>query len=109
MDYPPHRVEVRVVLGTRDSWAQDEVLRRVGRIFTDGSKRDEGVGAAFVVVDGQGRVLATGLFRLPPWATIFQAEAYAQRAALEWCRDHQQEGGWIVASDSRAVLSNVRC
>ena len=54
MDYPPHRVEVRVVLGTtRDSWAQDEVLRRVERIFTDGSKRDEGVlGAAFVVVDG---------------------------------------------------------
>ncbi|CAN0078562.1 unnamed protein product, partial [Heterosigma akashiwo] len=107
MDYPPHRVEVRVVLGTRGSWAQDEVLRRVGRIFTDGSKREEGVGAAFVVVDGQGRVLATGLFRLPSWATIFQVEAVAQRAALEWCRDHQQEGGWIVASDSRAVLSNV--
>ena len=40
---------------------------------------------------------------------IFQAEAVAQRAALlEWCRDRQQEeGGWVVASDSRAVLSNV--
>jgi len=107
MDYPPHRVEVRVVLGTRDSWAEDEVQRRVGRIFTDGSKRDEEVEAAFVVGDAQGRVLATGLFRLPPWVTIFQAEAVAQRAALEWCRDHQQEGGWVVASDSRAVLSNV--
>ncbi|CAM9989104.1 unnamed protein product [Heterosigma akashiwo] len=45
---------------------RNEVLRPAGRIFTDGSKRDEGVGAAFVAVDGQGRVLATGLFRLPP-------------------------------------------
>ena len=66
-----------MVLGTRDSWAEDGVQRRVGRIFTDGSKRDEGVGAAFVVMDGQGRVLATGLLRLPPWATIFQAEVVA--------------------------------
>ncbi|CAM9154426.1 unnamed protein product, partial [Heterosigma akashiwo] len=95
MGYPPHRGEVRVVLGTRDSWAEDEVQRRVGRIFTDGSKQDEGVGAAFVVMDGQGRVLATGLLRLSPWAT------------LEWCRGHQQERGWVVASDSCAVLSNV--
>jgi len=73
MDYPPLRVEVRVVLGTRDSWAEGEVLRRVGRIFTDGSKQQEGVGPAFVAVDGQGRELATGLSRLPPWVTIFKA------------------------------------
>jgi len=26
--------------------------------------------------------------------------------ALEWCPDLQQEGGWIVASDLHAVLSN---
>mmetsp|Transcript_22062 Transcript_22062/g.41060 ORF Transcript_22062/g.41060 Transcript_22062/m.41060 type:complete len:109 (+) Transcript_22062:377-703(+) len=93
MDYPPLRVEVHVVLGTRDSWAEGEVLRRVGRIFTDGFKQEEGVGAVFVAVDGQGRMLATGLFRLPPWATIFQAEVVAQRAALEyWCQEFQQEG-----------------
>ena len=54
-----------MVLGTWDSWAEDEVQRRVRRIFTDGSERDERVGAAFVVVDAQGRVLATGLFWLP--------------------------------------------
>jgi len=71
-----------VVLGTRDSWAEGEVLRRMGRIFTDGSKQ-EGVGAVFIAVDGLGRMLATGLFRLPPWVTIFQAEVVAQRAALE--------------------------
>ena len=95
MGYPPLWVEVRVVLGTRDSCAEGEVLKRVGHIFTDGSEQEE---------------LATGLFRfqLPPWATIFQAEAVPQRAALEWCQQLlQQEGGWIVASDSRAVLSNV--
>mmetsp|Transcript_2531 Transcript_2531/g.3408 ORF Transcript_2531/g.3408 Transcript_2531/m.3408 type:complete len:112 (-) Transcript_2531:431-766(-) len=44
-------VEVRVLLGTRDSWAEGEVLRRVGRIFTDGFKQEGGVGAAFVAVD----------------------------------------------------------
>jgi len=69
MVYPPLWVGVRVVLGTRDSWAEDEVLRRVGRIFTDGSEQEEGVGVAFAAVEGQGKVLATGLFRLPPWAT----------------------------------------
>jgi len=30
-----------------------------------------------------------------------------QRAALEWCQGRLQEGGWIIAADSRAVLSNV--
>ncbi|CAM9849775.1 unnamed protein product [Heterosigma akashiwo] len=54
VDYPPLRVEVRVVLGTRDSGAEDEVLRRVWHIFTDWSKRDEGVWVAFAVVNGQG-------------------------------------------------------
>ncbi|CAN0111554.1 unnamed protein product, partial [Heterosigma akashiwo] len=53
------------------------------------------------------QVLATGLLRLPPWAKTFQAEVVAQRAALEWCQNYQQEGSWVVASDSRAVLSNV--
>ena len=38
MEYPPLWVEVRMVLGTRDSWAEDEVMRRAGRIFTAGSK-----------------------------------------------------------------------
>jgi len=66
MDYLPLRVEIRGVLGTRDSWAEGEVLRRVGRIFTEGPKQEEGVGAAFVAVDGQRRELATGLFRMPP-------------------------------------------
>ena len=32
-------------------------------------------------------------------------EAVAQGVALEWCRDHQQEeGGWVVASDSHEVV-----
>jgi len=74
-----------------------------------GPSRMKGVGAAFVAVDEQGRVLAMGLFRLPPWATIFQAEAVAQRAALEWCQDLQQEGRWIVASDCTSVLCCPMC
>jgi len=52
-------------------------------------------------------VLGTGFLRLSLWATIFQEEAVAWRAALEWCQGRPQEGGGIIASHSRSALANV--
>ena len=50
LPYPPLRKAVKITLGSREAWAE-ELLEgaRGGRIFTDGSKLEDGsVGAAFV-------------------------------------------------------------
>mmetsp|Transcript_15434 Transcript_15434/g.23383 ORF Transcript_15434/g.23383 Transcript_15434/m.23383 type:complete len:84 (-) Transcript_15434:124-375(-) len=81
-------MEVRIVLGTKDSWVADGVLRRVGRIFTAGSKQEEGGGR--IIIRRFGRpwegagdrpfsAAAMGYYNLP---TTNQVEAVAQRAAL---------------------------
>ncbi len=52
--------------------------------------------------DGHWREVGVGRFRLPHYCTVYQAEALAQREAVRWSK--QQGGGWVAASDSRAVL-----
>ena len=74
-----------------------EQYRNCRKIFTDGSKRREGVGAA-AVWDGGGRSAS-----LPREASIFTAEAHAISMALR--EVESQEGTqFVVMTDSRSVL-----
>ncbi|CAM9943314.1 unnamed protein product, partial [Heterosigma akashiwo] len=99
-----------VTLGSREEWAEDmieDVWRAGGRvIFTDGSKMPEkGVGAAYVAMGPGGEVEASGLFKLPDYCTVYQAEAVALRESQK--RVESREERRLMASDSRAVLSSV--
>ena len=108
--YPPERRALDVTLGSREEWAKDmieDVWRAGGRvIFTDGSKMPEkGVGAAYVAMGPGGEVEASGLFKLPDYCTVYQAEAVALRESQK--RVESREERRLMASDSRAVLSSV--
>ncbi|CAN0046819.1 unnamed protein product, partial [Heterosigma akashiwo] len=72
----------------------------------DGSKIPEkGVGAAYVAMGPGGEVEASGLFKLPDYCTVYQAEAVALRESQK--RVESREERRLMASDSRAVLSSV--
>jgi len=110
LPYPPLRTAVKVTLGSRDAWAE-ELLEgaRGGRIFTDGSKLEDGsVGAAFVAFNRRGREVGRGLYRLPHYCTVYQAEGLAQRESARWTKEPGRGGEWMVASDSLAVLACLK-
>ncbi|CAM9950178.1 unnamed protein product, partial [Heterosigma akashiwo] len=78
-------------------------------IFTDGSKLEDGsVGAAFVAFNRRGREVGRGLYRLPHYCTVYQAEGLAQRESARWTKGPGRGGEWMVASDSLAVLACLR-
>ena len=115
LPYPPLRKAVKVTLGTREAWAEGLLLKvaRGGRIFTDGSKLDmweDGlVGVAFVVFNRRrGREVGRGLYRLPSYCTVYQAEGLAQRESARWTKERGRGSEWMVATDSFAVLASLK-
>ncbi|CAM9697218.1 unnamed protein product, partial [Heterosigma akashiwo] len=110
LPYPPLRKAVKVTLGSQEAWAE-ELLEgaRGGRIFTDGSKLEDGsVGAAFVAFNRKGREVERGLYRLPHYCTVYQAEGLAQRESARWTKGPGRDGEWMVASNSLTVLACLK-
>ena len=74
------------------------------RIYTDGSKSEDGTGAAYVVYNGEEEV-AAGLFGLWKECTVYQSELVAIREALRFVEDHAYAYGECdILSDSRSAL-----
>lgn len=73
------------------------------KIYTDGSKTNIGVGAAFYVEDDN----HYGKFKLPREASIFTAEALALSKALTYVYD-SEEKDFIILSDSKSVLTALK-
>ncbi|GBN61632.1 hypothetical protein AVEN_76392-1 [Araneus ventricosus] len=71
-------------------------------IFTDGSKLDGGVGAAFHVIDGQHK--QDFQYRLEGHNSVFQAELSALQQALLWKRAHRPTQHCHVYTDSMSTL-----
>jgi len=114
LPYPPYRKVLDISLGSREGWAEDRLTgldAETGVIFTDGSKiPGQGVGAAFVAMDKDGVVQASGKFKLPDFSTNYQAEAVGMREGLEWVEEDEgrKAGKWVVATDGLAVLSAMQ-
>ncbi|XP_035207775.1 uncharacterized protein LOC118182531 [Stegodyphus dumicola] len=77
-------------------------------IFTDGSKTQERVGAAFVVYDNKIEI-TTQMIRLTDNSSVFQAEAIALRSAFIWINDYLKHGKRAinVFSDRQSVLKAI--
>ena len=101
---------MKVTLGSREAWAEGLLEgARGGRIFTDGSEWEHGsVGAAFVAFDRRGREVGRGLYQLPHYCMVYQAEALVQRESVRWTKGAGRGGEWMVASDSLAVLVSLK-
>ena len=72
-------------------------------VYTDGSKTDEKVGAGVFIVRDGARVIET-CFRLPPHATVFQAETMAIREAARVLQVMPSLTHVKLFVDSQAVL-----
>lgn len=83
------------------------VLNRISpideTIFTDGSKKEQLVGAATINQTTKEKKT----FKLPPDCSIFTAEALAITAALQIIYS-SQSNRFVVCSDSKAVLTALR-
>ena len=110
LPYPLLRKAVEVTLGSREAWAEGLLEEaKGGRIFTDGSKLEDGsVGAAVVAFNGKGREVGRGLYQLPHYCTVYQAEGLTQRESVRWTKGLGEGGQWVVASDSLAVLASLK-
>ena len=93
-------------------WAEELIAPRpgVGVVYTDGSKKESGVGAAFVAQDPEGQNVGQGLFKLPDYCSNYQAEAVAQREGVIWTKEvgHPGVQNWVIASDGGAVLASMK-
>lgn len=75
-------------------------------IYTDGSKTEDGTGAAYVVYEA-GRESHSEKYRLANHCTVFQSETLAINKAV----DHVARSGtgdWHIISDSRTALLALR-
>ena len=78
------------------------------RVYTDGSKKDGKVGAAFVIYRDM-VMWKEAKFRLPDTATVFQAEIFAIfQATLALQQYEGDEGDCYIFSDSMSVLQSLR-
>ena len=70
LPYPPERKPLDITLGRKEEWAEELIQPRpgVGVVYTDGSKKESGVGAASVAQDPEGQNVRQGLFKLPDYA-----------------------------------------
>lgn len=85
--------ELSDLAGNSESW----------KIYTDGSKHTDKVGAAFVVFDPSGRRTAVRKLKLHDCCSVFQAELLAIREACEFILIKQLPNT-IILSDSMSGL-----
>ncbi|XP_040068031.1 uncharacterized protein LOC120841246 [Ixodes scapularis] len=73
-------------------------------IYTDGSVYLDQVGAAFVILKNNGRIIKIGKYRLPKHSTIFDAEAIAIFKALDYILATRDGLHCNIYTDSLSVL-----
>ena len=99
----PHPSRRRnIVFNTATNQEEVDAQSSHTNIYTDGSKTDDGVGAAFVV-RRPGRPNVTRKYRLNALCSVFQAELFALWQSLSWvaqCRSPDV----TIFSDSRSGL-----
>lgn len=65
--------------------------------------------AFLVAFNRRGRKVRRGLYQLPRYFTVYQAEGVAQMKSVSWTKVlGRREGKWAVASDSLAVLASLK-
>jgi ribonuclease HI len=107
LPYPPERHIAAVQqFGSKDEWRGYTAAEQGHRVFTDGSKTEQGVGAAYAILGPLDEVLGYGTYRLPAWSTVYQAEAVALREASRWIQSQGRRfsRSWLIFTDALSVL-----
>ena len=74
------------------------------QIYTDGSKKDLRVGAAYVIPSRD----HTSPFRLPDGGSVYTAESFAIREAILFAKDLQEVRKTVIFSDSLSCLQALQ-
>lgn len=103
-----------------DSWSQHPALKHKFdyalnisvpsnlHIYTDGSLKPGKVGAAYVVMSESEEIEKIEQFRLPPYATIYDAERIAFEQALIYIKNNKPHPLIItIYTDSLSLLQNI--
>lgn len=77
------------------------------KFFTDGSKQNDRVGAAFVIYDENTEVYYE-YYRLPNYCTVYIAEVLAIDQTVKYLQDKYDVSKYIeMISDSRSALLSI--
>lgn len=77
------------------------------KLYTDGSKFDDGSTGAAVTVYKDDVLAYRILLKLPAWATVSQSELCALKFALLWTTQHAQEQEVAIFTDSLSSLNAI--
>ena len=72
-------------------------------IYTDGSKIDNGTGAAYYISPQNYRMCKLG-----PKCSVFQSELIAIKMAIEHATENRHQGNFHIMSDSRSALQSIK-
>jgi len=83
-------------------------MKRVMKIYTDGSARDDVLKWAFLVVDGEG-VVKFDMGNMNPGGRgnfdVERAEAEAMKRAVDWARSRPDN--YVMITDSKSLVSKI--
>lgn len=78
------------------------------KIYTDGSKNDENVGAALVAYNKTGQIINTQMYKLPPYSSSFEGEAIALTKAIEYIKTCGYNNTYQILTDSLSCLQGLQ-
>ncbi|XP_067132763.1 uncharacterized protein [Centruroides vittatus] len=85
----------------------EENERAMIEIYSDGSKIDGRVGAAYTVLE-RGHEISYGQYRLEDYFTVYQAELFAILMAVRWSITTQSAHEIIIHMDSQAAIQTLQ-
>lgn len=78
------------------------------KIYTDGSKREKEVGAAFIVLDCNNVIVLIRRYKLPGYASNFDAEVLAIQKAVEYIVCDREYNSYQLYTDSLSTLNALK-
>lgn len=78
------------------------------RVFTDGSKNEKEVGAAFVIFDSENKIIVKRKFKLPEYSYNYEAEVVAIKKAIEFLLVNLPYQVHQLCTDSLSALQALK-
>ncbi|KAH9369545.1 hypothetical protein HPB48_021009 [Haemaphysalis longicornis] len=78
------------------------------RIYTDGSKTEKEVGAAFVIFNDNNQIVRTEKFKLPEYSSNNEAELIAIKKVIEFIIRNKANNNHQLFTDSWSVLQALK-
>lgn len=78
------------------------------RIYTDGSKKEQETGAAFVILDKENKILTQRKYKLPGYSSNYEAEVLAILKAIKHITSSQKQVKYQLFTDSLSALQALK-